>query len=1047
MQIINYLKNKKNITKTAVFLITVIIAIAPVISRYCINGHDLEYHLLRIESLKEGILMGMPFLKVNVLFFGGAGYASSMFYPDFLLYLPALLRVAGVSINNSYHIFVAVCIILCYISTYLCVKNMTDSTYAGMIAAVVITLCPYHLDDIYIRSAVGEYTAFIFIPIIIYSIYNIVFEEMDKPQLFILGYAGILLCHTSTFIMCTIFGFIVLVINIKKIFREKKLFIKIIISVLITLMITCFYWLPMLEQFMDTAFYVSVPWMEPKNEAVDFFRIFGNVFPSMGSLCILLLIPRLFLKNKEIHGEEIFEEDNNKVSKKVKENVETGIDHIICYSDILILLGIFFMIMASNILPWDRLGNYLSFIQFPWRFFIMSSSLFSVSAGLIYSKIAGMDKDTAKIWIFDKDGDSTVADLGIIILTVLLFINGIIVFNDYGAKNQGYYDYSDDYYSYKPYTANVIAGEWLPLRVTDKDTLVSDSEKMIASDGTEIGYKRIKNYIIADIKDTYDYIDVPFIYYKGYEAEYTLENGEKSKLSVTGSGNNGMCRVYPDGRGKGELKVFYKGTIIIKIAMIISIITVLVIFIIFLGKKKRMFFIVSLLILSVTGCRVENTDKVTLEDNDNDKDNLISVSNNLAEKDSIIRINLSGYELYGSKKAILEGNGEELSFSVINEKDNEEIFNGEIRYDKKANDDGLIYGVLDFTLLEKEGNYYIKTDTGYESGVFEIKDELYKDLLAESKKQSEKNIVKSKDLNSENIKKIILRMTDCLLEIEFFEKYDSESMLKGLKNNQNDNVSGDIIKLKKEIDLFKDQIDENGELKFLSVQDPDILYSYSAVLSLFAYENKDYDKSYSEDCIKLSELVYKKAEEILRNNGSKDDQVKDKRFWASAQLYKYTAKKEYRKVAEEYALDPPKGFNKDKSGYLGTVAYLTCYNKIDLNVGDKLITRLMDDINYIVKASSQNNWLVMTGNEKEENIEEILEAGRLLVLGNYITKNIKYVETCENQLAYLCGRNKDGEYYIFSEDTQYQNEANKFILAGLVDSYIYENKKVEDTNR
>ena len=35
---------------------------------------------------------GAPFLRVNMLFFGGEGYASSMFYPDFLLYIPAVLH-------------------------------------------------------------------------------------------------------------------------------------------------------------------------------------------------------------------------------------------------------------------------------------------------------------------------------------------------------------------------------------------------------------------------------------------------------------------------------------------------------------------------------------------------------------------------------------------------------------------------------------------------------------------------------------------------------------------------------------------------------------------------------------------------------------------------------------------------------------------------------------------------------------------------------------------------------------------------------------------
>ena len=217
MQLLKQHKNRRGRFVTAVFFITVFIACVPLISKYCINGHDLDYHLLRIESLKEGIRMGKPFLKVNPLYFGGAGYASSMFYPDFMLYIPAFLRVMGVSINSSYHIFIAICIILCYLSAYKCVREMTGSTYGAMTAAVILTLCPYHLDDIYIRSAVGEYTAFIFIPIIIYAMYNVVYEDMDKPQLFVLGYAGVLLCHTSTFIMCTVFGIAVLLINYRKI--------------------------------------------------------------------------------------------------------------------------------------------------------------------------------------------------------------------------------------------------------------------------------------------------------------------------------------------------------------------------------------------------------------------------------------------------------------------------------------------------------------------------------------------------------------------------------------------------------------------------------------------------------------------------------------------------------------------------------------------------------------------------------------------------------------------------------------------------------------
>lgn len=59
----HYLQKRENRITLAFFLITMIVAMAPLVSRYCINGHDIEYHLLRIESLKEGIRIGRPFFE------------------------------------------------------------------------------------------------------------------------------------------------------------------------------------------------------------------------------------------------------------------------------------------------------------------------------------------------------------------------------------------------------------------------------------------------------------------------------------------------------------------------------------------------------------------------------------------------------------------------------------------------------------------------------------------------------------------------------------------------------------------------------------------------------------------------------------------------------------------------------------------------------------------------------------------------------------------------------------------------------------------------
>ena len=56
-----------------------------------IFGHDVGYHLLRTEALKQRI-EDMNFFNggIDYLFYNGAGYASSLAYPDLLLYIPAL---------------------------------------------------------------------------------------------------------------------------------------------------------------------------------------------------------------------------------------------------------------------------------------------------------------------------------------------------------------------------------------------------------------------------------------------------------------------------------------------------------------------------------------------------------------------------------------------------------------------------------------------------------------------------------------------------------------------------------------------------------------------------------------------------------------------------------------------------------------------------------------------------------------------------------------------------------------------------------------------
>jgi len=550
-----FFKNRENNIVTALFLLTIIVAISPLISRYCINGHDIDYHLLRIEALKEDILIGRPFLKVNTLFFGGAGYASSLFYSNFLLYIPASLRALGVSIGVSYHIFAALCVILCFLSTYYCVSHMTESRYAGLVAGILITLCPYHMDDVMVRAATGEYMAFIFVPFVLYGIYNVLYEEMNKPWLLGVGFAGVLLSHTATFVMCAIFGIAAFLIKIKTFIKSPKLIVKLIVTAVIAALATSFLWLPMLEQFLSTSFRVSTgEQIDMLDAAVDFSQVLSQQFPTVGIMLILLAIPRVFISKKD--------------------------DKLIDYADWMLIGGVVFAVAGTNLLPWNYLSRVLSFVQFPWRFFLISSLLLTMADAIILMKFVN------KIINDSKAFEKKEAFWEVIIIVVFVAMAGLALTHQ--ADNAlGYYDYSEDYYSYKPHTTNVIGGEWLPERVTDVESILELSEVMTSDSGENIEFERIKGKVIANISSDMEYVDVPLIYYKGYSATVVDDSGKATKLSVNGDGINGMCRVLNSGI-TGQLVVNYTGTVLQKISYVLSIITVAgYLFVIIRSRKSK----------------------------------------------------------------------------------------------------------------------------------------------------------------------------------------------------------------------------------------------------------------------------------------------------------------------------------------------------------------------------------------------------------------------------------------------------------------------------
>ena len=930
-----------------------IVAISPLISRYCINGHDLDYHLLRIESLKEGILAGRPFLKVNLLFFGGAGYASTLFYSDLFMHIPALLRVFHVGIGKSFHIYTAMIFVLTYISTFYCTWKMTRSKFAGTVAAVLMTLCPYHMDDMLVRTACGENAAFIFLPFAIYGMYNVLFEEMDRPHIFGLAFALLAVTHPATFIITACLCVAVFAVYFRKFTARPWLFIKVCIVLLLAALVSSYQWLPMIEQFASAKFYVSNNWTDLLDSAVPFTQIASQTFPCVGTVLFALIIPRFFLSRKE--------------------------HPILGFTDLLTALAIVLAVGATNVMPWERVAKYFGFLQFPWRMFILTSAILAVTDAIVL-----------KLFI-DRIGQEYRSVAKDIALFCVIVVSAGMAISHQNENSMGYYDYSDDFYSFKPYTENVVAGEWLPLEVEDPQALVDQSENMVFDDESMCDFIRDDGKVIAKIDKAHGYVDVPLVYYKGYSALITDGAGNETVLDVSGEGRNGLCRVKLDG-ATGELTVNYTGTLLQYISLIVSHLFLLLIFdLVYLRNKYKKKLklrasaaganlgkIACILIFAIcasglSACDVYNVQNATdIYRNPDDVVDYLKDINGVPQEDAgadrkdmtSVNISLRGYDSKDEGFAV-----------IIDETTGEQVIS-----------------VVSLAEAANRSEEEIPVTQG-----------LYDRLIDE-----EVALVLER-YRTESLDYRIMNETDALLCIEIFPEIAKRKGIDKLAKELGDDIIG---------------IPENKVSEMIDK------YNCAAVLAKAAYVLPEWDGC--EAATILAEQFFKEAE----TKNVLDDEKNAARLWSAAELYRLTGQKTYRTVVDAIAMDiVPEGFSYEEPGFFGLFAYLMSPYPTNYNVSSNMMDVVFSEANALIKKPIDEEFYDTrlddeTLQRDEKTAVRMLDEMCLVTMADYVSVSVEYRDFVRHRLDYIYGANLSG--VDFTADDNILSDAPKlFILTGI----------------
>lgn len=230
-------------------------------------------------------------------------------------------------------------------------------------------------------------------------------------------------------------------------------------------------------------------------------------------------------------------------------------------------MGIISLLAVTKIFPWKiiiKVIKQLAAIQLAWRLYLFATLFLSISGGIVILRYCKNIKTRIKI-------SSIILVLSIFACSINMFAQYLF----YGiVKVKGLHDVSID-----PYRIGL--GEYLP-EGTDKNEFYERGDIITSNNNIEVKFERKGTNLDIEFSNNYyddTYIELPLIYYLGYEVDYY--NGDKKDILPISKGSNNIIRVDLQGYDEGKILVNYKGTRLQKITQYISGIS-LILFIIYL---------------------------------------------------------------------------------------------------------------------------------------------------------------------------------------------------------------------------------------------------------------------------------------------------------------------------------------------------------------------------------------------------------------------------------------------------------------------------------
>jgi len=346
--------NKHWVYILGIFFVSIILLLPFFLNDYLVND-DTWFHLINIGLIKncisENFFNGF-FLKILPFVGNNLGYGTRLFYPPLAhtlaSYLAYFLEFFSINILDSLKIFHFLSMFFSGVTMYICANRFHKDKMVSFASSVIYMASNYHMAEIYVRDAFGENLIFIFLPLIIVSVKELL--EGNKNLFyffFVLGYVGGILSHFTMMIYITLILGVSMLFYYKKIF-QKEFLVPFIKGCVLVFLLTAFFFEPMFEHKLFGDYMVYKPWVMSMGIWHTAFWGFEYLFDlptsTMSfrfSLIVLFMLLYVFIRRK----------------KELKD----------ANYKLVLLFGIFSFWLSTRYFPWFFMPYTLFMIQFGWR--------------------------------------------------------------------------------------------------------------------------------------------------------------------------------------------------------------------------------------------------------------------------------------------------------------------------------------------------------------------------------------------------------------------------------------------------------------------------------------------------------------------------------------------------------------------------------------------------------------------------------------------------------------------------------------------------------